>query len=101
MVKLSADSLLNLLNDILDFSKIEAGKLEIERIDFPFHQSIGEIVRGLALRAHQKGLELAWRVKPEVPKRLKGDVHRLRQVLVNLVGNAVKFTESGEGVVEV
>ncbi len=101
MVKLSADSLLNLLNDILDFSKIEAGKLEIERIDFPFQQSLGEIVRGLALRAHQKGLELAWRVKPEVPKRLKGDVHRLRQILVNLVGNAVKFTERGEVVVEV
>lgn len=101
MVKSSADSLLTLINDILDFSKIEAGRLEIERIDFPFEQTLGETVKVLAMRAHQKGLELAWRVAPGIPERLKGDAHRLRQVLVNLVGNAVKFTERGEIAVEV
>ncbi|HVB87618.1 MAG TPA: response regulator [Candidatus Dormibacteraeota bacterium] len=101
MVKASADSLLTLINDILDFSKIEAGKLEFERIDFAFQQSIAEIVKVLAMRAHQKGLELAWRVGPGIPERLKGDANRLRQILVNLVGNAVKFTASGEIVVDV
>jgi PAS domain S-box-containing protein len=101
MVKTSADSLLTLINDILDFSKIEAGKLDVEMIDFPFTQSLGETVKTLAFRAHQKGLELAWRVQPGVPDRLKGDIGRLRQVLVNLIGNAVKFTEQGEIVVEV
>lgn len=101
MVKTSADSLLTLINDILDFSKIEAGKLEFERIDFAFQQSIAEIVKVLAMRAHQKGLELAWRVGPGIPERLKGDANRLRQILVNLVGNAVKFTARGEIVVDV
>jgi len=101
MVKSSADSLLTLVNDILDFSKIEAGKLELEHIDFPFQQSLAEIVKVLAMRAHQKGLELAWRVGPGIPERLKGDANRLRQVLVNLVGNAVKFTAQGEIVVDV
>lgn len=101
MVKSSADSLLTLINDILDFSKIEAGKLEVEQIDFPFEQALGETVKALAMRAHQKGLELAWRVAPEIPERLKGDANRLRQVLVNLVGNSVKFTTRGEIAVEV
>ncbi|MGA9884987.1 MAG: response regulator [Candidatus Acidiferrales bacterium] len=101
MVKSSADSLLTLINDILDFSKIEAGKLEVEHIDFPFEQTLGETVKVLGMRAHQKGLELAWRVAPEIPERLKGDANRLRQVLVNLVGNSVKFTERGEIAVEV
>jgi two-component system, sensor histidine kinase and response regulator len=101
MVKISADSLLTLINGILDFSKIEAGKLDVEMIDFPFKQSMGEMVKALAFHAHQKGLELAWRVKPGVPERLKGDMGRLRQVLVNLIGNAVKFTERGEIVLEV
>jgi two-component system, sensor histidine kinase and response regulator len=101
MVKNSAQSLLTIINDILDFSKIEAGKLDIEMIDFPFHQSLGETLRTLALRAHQKGLELAWRVGAGVPEFLKGDVGRLRQVLVNLTGNAVKFTDHGEIVVSV
>jgi two-component system sensor histidine kinase/response regulator len=101
MVKTSADSLLTLINDILDFSKIEAGKLEIENIDFEFKQSLGETLRTLALRAHVNNLELAWRVGPGVPERLKGDVGRLRQILVNLVGNAVKFTERGEVAVDI
>jgi len=96
MAKSSADSLLTLINDILDFSKIEAGKLELEQIDFPFQQSIAEIVKVLAVRAQQKGLELACRVGAGVPERLNGDANRLRQILVNLVGNAVKFTASGE-----
>jgi two-component system sensor histidine kinase/response regulator len=101
MVKTSADSLLTLINDILDFSKIEAGKLEIEKIDFDFKQSIGETLKALAQRAHMKNLELAWRIGPEVPEHLIGDMGRLRQVLVNLVGNAVKFTERGEVAVDV
>ncbi|MGH9717091.1 MAG: response regulator [Candidatus Acidiferrales bacterium] len=101
MVKSSSDSLLTLINDILDFSKIEAGKLELEQIDFPFQQTLGEMVKVLAMRAHQKGLELVWRTGPGIPERLKGDANRLRQILVNLVGNAVKFTARGEIVVEV
>ncbi len=101
MVKSSANSLLTLINDILDFSKIEAGKLEIDMVDFPFKQSLGETLKTLAFRAHGKGLELAWRVGPGIPERLKGDVSRLRQVVVNLLGNALKFTEQGEVVLDV
>ena len=101
MVKSSANSLLTLINDILDFSKIEAGKLEIDMIDFPFKQNLGETLKTLAFRAHGKGLELAWRVGPGIPEWLKGDVSRLRQVVVNLLGNALKFTEAGEVVLEV
>jgi PAS domain S-box-containing protein len=101
MVKGSANSLLTLINDILDFSKIEAGKLDIEMIDFSFTESLGETLRTLAFRAHGKGLELAWRVGPGVPERLRGDVGRVRQVLVNLLGNALKFTERGEVVLDV
>jgi len=101
MVKNSADSLLTLINDILDFSKIEAGKLELEAIDFSLRESLGETMKALGLRAHQRGLELAWRVADAVPDSLNGDRGRLRQVLVNLVGNAVKFTERGEVVVNV
>jgi two-component system sensor histidine kinase/response regulator len=101
LVKTSAHSLLTLINDILDFSKIEAGKLDIELIDFSFRQSLGETLKTLAFRAHGKGLELAWRVAPEVPERLRGDIGRLRQVLVNLLGNALKFTERGEVVLDV
>ena len=100
LVKNSADALLTLINDILDFSKIEAGKLEIDVEEFSFEQGIGETLKALAFRAHQKGLELAWRVNPNVPKRLRGDMGRLRQVIVNLVGNALKFTERGEVVVK-
>jgi|HubBroStandDraft_6_1064221.scaffolds.fasta_scaffold01073_2 two-component system sensor histidine kinase/response regulator len=100
MVKSSAHSLLTLLNDILDFSKIEAGMLGIEKIDFALRQSLGETLKTLGLRAHEKHLELAWRVSPGVPDYLVGDLGRLRQVLVNLVGNSIKFTERGEVVVE-
>jgi PAS domain S-box-containing protein len=101
MVKTSATSLLTLINDILDFSKIEAGKLDLDVTDFSLRQSVGETLKALGFRAHQKGLELAWRVAPEVPDYLAGDASRLRQVLVNLVGNAVKFTNRGEVVVEI
>ena len=101
MVKNSADYLLALINDILDFSKIEAGKVRIEEADFSFQQSLGETLKILALRAHQKGLELAWRVGPSVPDRVRGDAGRLRQIVVNLVGNAIKFTELGEIIVDV
>ena len=99
MVKSSADSLLTVINDILDFSKIEAGKLDLDLADFPFQHTIGETLKALAFRAHQKRIELAWRVAPDVPLYLKGDMGRLRQILVNLVGNSVKFTEHGEIVV--
>ncbi len=101
MVQQSAGALLGLLNDILDFSKIEAGKLELEPIDFSLSDSVGRTVQTLASRAADKGLELACRVPPELPERVNGDPGRLRQVLVNLVGNAIKFTQHGEVVVEV
>ena len=101
MVKTSAASLLVLINDILDFSKIEAGKLDLDMSDFSLRQNVGETLKALGFRAHQKGLELAWRVASDVPDYLAGDVNRVRQVIVNLVGNAVKFTERGEIVVEI
>jgi signal transduction histidine kinase/ligand-binding sensor domain-containing protein/DNA-binding response OmpR family regulator len=101
MVKTSADSLLTVINDILDFSKIEAGKLEFEGIDFDLRESFGQAMKPLGFRAHQKGLELIYEVAHEVPEVLLGDPGRLRQVLVNLVGNAIKFTARGEIVVKV
>jgi signal transduction histidine kinase/CheY-like chemotaxis protein len=94
-VKNSAVSLLGLLNDILDFSKIEAGRLDFETIDFDLRSTLDEITRALVLRARQKGLELGCEVAPNVPKFLRGDPTRLRQVLVNLAGNAIKFTSQG------
>jgi PAS domain S-box-containing protein len=100
-VKSSADALLAVINDILDFSKIEAGMLDLERTDFPLRDSLGDTLKTLAQRAHHKGLELACHIAPEVPDPLVGDPHRLRQIVVNLVGNALKFTEQGEVVVEV
>jgi PAS domain S-box-containing protein len=100
-VKSAADSLLGLLNDLLDFSKIEAGKLELDPADFSLRAAVGDILRALATRAHEKGLELAYHVQPEVPDALVGDAGRLRQVLLNLVGNAIKFTSAGEVVVRV
>jgi two-component system, sensor histidine kinase and response regulator len=96
LVKASADSLLTVINDILDFSKIEAGKLELESFEFNLQQTLASTIKTLAVRAHQKGLELTWDMRPEVPEQLVGDPGRLRQVLVNLLGNAVKFTERGE-----
>jgi PAS domain S-box-containing protein len=101
MVKTSADSLLSIINDILDFSKIEARQLDLDRIDFNLRDTLGDAMNTLALRAHQKGLELADSVEPEVPEWLMGDPGRLRQVVTNLVDNAIKFTEQGEVIVRV
>ncbi|MHB8861480.1 MAG: response regulator [Pirellulaceae bacterium] len=101
MVKTSADYLLAVINDILDFSKIEAGRLEMETRDFSLRDNLDETVAALSLRAHEKGLELADEVAPDVPDALVGDPGRLRQIVVNLVGNAVKFTDRGEVVVRV
>jgi signal transduction histidine kinase/CheY-like chemotaxis protein len=91
-----AESLLSLLNDILDFSKIEAGKLELERTEFSLRELLGEALTTLAPRAHNKGLELLLHMRPEVPDFLIGDPHRLRQIVINLIGNALKFTEKGD-----
>ena len=95
-VKESSDTLLALINDILDFSKIEAGKLDLDPVNFDLREGLEDTMLSLAVRAHQKGLELACHVPPEVPDALMGDPGRLRQVVMNLVGNAIKFTESGE-----
>ncbi len=96
LAKSSADALLALLNDILDFSKIEAGKLDLERAPFGLREHLERSVKTLALRAHQKDLELVCHVAPEVPDAIIGDPSRLRQIILNLVGNAIKFTERGE-----
>jgi signal transduction histidine kinase/DNA-binding response OmpR family regulator len=101
MVKGSADSLLNLVDDILDFSKIEAGRLDLEDIEFSVRDTVEAAARTLSFQAHRKGLELACRILPDVPEIVTGDPTRLHQVLVNLVGNAIKFTEAGEVVVSV
>jgi CheY-like chemotaxis protein len=101
MVQASADSLLSVINDVLDFSKIEARKLHLETVGFGLRDHLGDTVKALALRAGEKDLELAYRIAPDVPDGLVGDPGRLRQVVVNLVGNALKFTERGEVVVEV
>ncbi|MFV1966230.1 MAG: response regulator [Pirellulaceae bacterium] len=95
-VKQSANSLLRLLNDILDFSKIEAGKMDLEAIPFDLHETIGDAVRLLAIDATRDGLELIYRIAPETPKSLVGDPGRFRQLIVNLIGNAIKFTPEGE-----
>ncbi len=100
-VKAAADNLLSIINDLLDFSKIEAGKLELDPADFGLRSALGDALRTLAMRAHKKGLELVSQVQPDVPDALVGDAGRLRQVLLNLVGNAIKFTEAGEVVVRV
>jgi len=97
----SAELLLVILNDVLDFSKIEAGKLHLESIDFSLRQMLDEMLKPLALRAHEKQCELMVDMRPSVPDSLVGDPHRLRQVLVNLVSNAVKFTDRGEILVRV
>ena len=100
-VKMSADSLLTVIDDILDFSKIEAGRLEMAPIPFDLRDHIEETTMALALRAHQKGLELVCNIHRDVPEYVVGDVTRLRQILVNLLGNAIKFTEHGEVELEV
>ena len=97
----SADTLLSVINDVLDFSKIEAGKLELDPVEFSLRGSLNLTMKIVALRAHQKGLELLCHVDPDVPDALVGDASRLRQIVINLVGNAVKFTETGEVSVEV
>ena len=101
LVKSSGESLLSVINDILDFSKVESGKLDLEMIEFNLYDCVGETMKTLALRAHQKQLELAYDADPEVPSQLLGDPGRLRQVLVNLVGNAIKFTQHGEVLVTI
>ena len=97
----SAEGLLSLINDLLDFSKIESGRLELEEADFSLRTVLNQTLRALALRAHKKGMELACQVEPDVPDGLVGDGNRLRQVLLNLIGNAIKFTEAGEVIVRV
>lgn len=101
IVNSSANALLNVINDLLDFAKIEAGKLELDPTDFSLRSIVNETLRALALRAHKKGLELVCHIDLDVPDALSGDAGRLRQVLLNLIGNAVKFTENGEVVVHV
>ena len=101
IVKSSSESLLTIINDILDFSKIEAGKLLIERIPFNLWRTVGDTLKTLALRAHDKGLELVCDIAPDTPVFMLGDPGRLRQIIINLVGNAIKFTEKGEVVLHV
>ncbi len=100
LIQKSADTLLGLINNILDFSKIEADRLELEATPFPLRDTLGDTLQTLSLHAADKGLELAVHIPPEVPDRVVGDPVRLRQVVVNLVGNAIKFTERGEVVVD-
>jgi signal transduction histidine kinase/DNA-binding response OmpR family regulator len=95
-VKLSADSLLGVINDILDFSKIEAGRIELDKADFNLRDCLETTLKTLALRADEKGLELLCEIAPEVPEVVEGDSSRLRQIVVNVVGNAIKFTHEGE-----
>ena len=101
IINTSAESLLTVINDILDFSKIEAGKLELDRQPFRLRNSVADMVKPLSLLAHSKGVELAYHVAGDVPDVLEGDVARLRQIVVNLAGNAIKFTEQGEVTVKV
>jgi PAS domain S-box-containing protein len=95
-VKMSADSLLTVINDILDFSKIEAGKIDLEAIDFNLRDCLETSLKTLAVKADQKGLELLCEVAPELPGLVRGDAGRLRQIIINLAGNAIKFTDKGE-----
>jgi signal transduction histidine kinase/HPt (histidine-containing phosphotransfer) domain-containing protein len=100
-VKQSADNLLCILNDILDFSKIEAGKIALETIDFDLHHTLRSVVGLLADSAQTKGIQLRHSIRPEVPAALRGDPHRLSQLLLNLISNAIKFTEKGQVAVEI
>ena len=101
MAQDSANTLMVVINDVLDFSKIEAGKLAFDVREFDLAETVVEATRTMALRAHQKGLELAYQVDPAIPPFLMGDAHRIKQVLINLVGNAIKFTAHGEVVLRV
>jgi PAS domain S-box-containing protein len=100
-VKTSADALLSLINDILDFSKIEAHKLDLQHIEFNLRESVQTTLKTLEIRAKQKNLDLLYQVAPEVPETVSGDPSRLRQIVINLVGNALKFTEQGKVAVRV
>src|SRR5262249_39710708 len=100
-VSSAASSLLGMIDDLLDFSRIEAGKLELVPEDFRLRELLGDTMRAVGVKAHVKGLELICDVHEDVPDRLIGDGDRLRQVLINLIGNAVKFTEAGEVVLDV
>ena len=100
-VKTSADSLLTIINDILDFSKMEAGKLELSETDFGLRDFMAETMTTMAYQAHKKGLEFAYYVPPEAPDNVRGDKGRLRQILINLLGNSIKFTSNGEIIVNV
>jgi CheY-like chemotaxis protein len=97
----SSNALLQILNDILDFSKIEAGKLELEQVEFSLHEEVEEVVRLMNLRAQEKGLQLEARLDPALPELILGDPGRVRQVLLNMVSNAIKFTEAGSVMVEI
>ncbi|MCP5051299.1 MAG: PAS domain S-box protein, partial [bacterium] len=101
IVAQSSSSLLKLLNDILDFSKVDAGKLELEPTDFEMRKVMSDTVKTLAVQAHKKDLELLYYVDSDVPNQLVGDSNRLRQIIVNLIGNAIKFTEGGEVVLKI
>jgi len=101
VIKYSADALLQVLNDILDFSKIEAKKLDLEKTEFRLRDCLGDALKTMALASQKKGLELASRIPPDIPDLFTGDPGRLRQIVVNLVGNAIKFTDEGEVVVSV
>ena len=101
MVQESGESLLSVINDILDFSKIEAGRLELDPRPFSLRENVGDTLKSLAVRAHREQIEVACHISPDVPEFLTGDAGRLRQVVINLVGNAIKFTENGEVLVDV
>lgn len=101
MIQESGDSLMTIINDVLDFSKIEAGMLDIDSTPFNIRESLGDTMKTLAVRAHAKHLEIAFRIDPEIPPFVVGDPGRLRQIIINLVGNAIKFTDKGEVVVDV
>jgi two-component system sensor histidine kinase/response regulator len=100
-VRYSADSLLGIINDVLDFSKIEAGKIALDPVSFDLQEFVAGILKGLAVTAHAKGLELAFHLDPEAPRELIGDSKRLRQVLLNLIVNAIKFTDRGEVMLDI
>jgi len=91
----SAKSLLSVINDILDFSKIEAGKLELDNVEFPLHETLADVVDIFASQTASKQVELLGHIPPDLPPWVIGDPERLRQILINILGNAVKFTESG------